>query len=78
MAENGKNPAIIICGNADLYHGKSGISLGYLFVLQGAAKSLFEFFPSTPPIMVNGIVTSNHNRIMTTMVPNGRAAVDCK
>jgi hypothetical protein len=62
--------------NTDLYQGRGGMSRGYLVVRQGALNSDFEFLAATPPNTVRGKVTTAQIRMMTTMVPKGRAAVD--
>ena len=69
---------MIICGTAVRYHGSSGISRGYLLVRQGARNSDLLFLPAMPPKTVSGIVMAHQMRMITTMVPNGRAAVDCE
>lgn len=61
---------------SDRYQGSSGTSRGYLFVRQGASYSRLLFRPATPPKTVSGIVTSDHRTIITTIVPNGKAAVE--
>ena len=66
-----------ICGTTPRYHGSSGTSRGYLLVRQGAANSVRVFLPSTPPTTVRGMVTRDQSSTRITIVPNGRAAVDC-
>ena len=61
--------------NRSQYHGKGGISLGYLVVWQGAWNSALLFFPAMPPNTSKGDVTSVHIRTITTIVQNGRATV---
>jgi len=41
-------------------------------------NSALEFFPAMPPRTVSGKVTMLHASVMRTMVPKGRAAVDCR
>ena len=45
--------------------------------LHGAAKSVLLFLPAMPPNIVSGMVTRPQMIRMITMVPNGKAAVDC-
>jgi hypothetical protein len=75
IALKGRKPAIAIYGTIPRYHGKGGISLGYLVVWQGAWNSALLFFPAIPPNTSKGDVTNDHIRTITTIVPNGRAAV---
>ena len=75
IALKGRKPAIAICGTVPRYHGKGGISLEYMVVRQGAWNSALLFFPAIPPNTSKGDVTSVHIRTITTIVPNGRAAV---
>ena len=49
----------------------------HLFVRQVALNSVRVFLPMMPPATVSGMVMSAQMRRMITMVPNGRAAVDC-
>ena len=68
-------PAMTICGTGPRYQGRLGISRGYLFVRTGALNSPRAFLPAMPPNTVSGMVTSDQMTRMTTMVPNGSAAV---
>ena len=67
-----------ICGTGPRYQGRLGISRGYLFVRTGAANSPRAFLPAMPPNTVSGMVTSDQMTRMTTIVPNGSAAVLCR
>ena len=75
MSVKGKKLATHICGIVDRYQGSSGISRGYFVVLVGALKSVLVFLPAIPPTMVSGIVTMAQTKTMSTIVPNGSAAV---
>ena len=46
--------------------------------MQGIVRSThLLFFPAIPPNTVSGTVTSDQIMVTITMVPNGKAAVDC-
>lgn len=45
--------------------------------LHGALNSAFEFLAAMPPSTVRGNVIRDHRKMMITIVPKGRAAVDC-
>ena len=44
---------------------------------QVALNSVRVFLPTMPPVMVSGMVMSAQISRMMTMVPKGKAAVDC-
>eukprot|EP00983_Pelagomonas_calceolata_P052974 1143089-Pelagomonas_calceolata.AAC.14 len=46
-------------------------------VHEGALNSALEFLAAMPPNTVRGNVMRDHRKMMMTMVPKGRAAVDC-
>jgi len=74
-ALKGKSPPINIWQGVLLYHDDGGISLGWLFVAEGAWNSDLKRCPINPPKADKGMANKMYMRRITRMVPKGSDAV---